>query len=373
MTLTPKGQIDRAGRVSFGDASLDVWEDTMPPLSGLDAHKKRDAWEAAFKRQVFARIIQQLNRIGWTVQKPPVNPHDVKHYGGRVARWAAERHRNCSKGDLTGELKISGRSINFQMWQGVNTPTRPDHGGRYESDLEGCMPYVLRLEMERTRRRIRDYLCAVFAGYTFDSKRRTIYRRPLQFTAMDLIEQSYAKSCHFKGDMADYLKRNGYTELPSYNCTSRDGHRIQHGQRVWFQDYNGRICEGIAYYNINNMWWVVTGRYDRRNIGTSDIWVKCPENPRVKRNERQRRKRLEGLLADAVKAMDFDRAKVLKRILWPEPEPLFHIMKGDAYFAPNYCGYRSSPIDAGKYTKAELRPYQDQIQRGTLRAIPASE
>jgi hypothetical protein len=257
MTLTPKGQIDREGRVSFGDASLDVWEGTMPPLSGLDAHKKRDAWEAAFKRHVFARIIQQLNRIGWTVQKPPINPHDVKHYGGLVARWATERHRDCSKGDLKGELRISGRTIEFNMWQGVNTPTRPDHGGRYESDKEGCMPYLLRLEMERTRRRIRDYLCNVFSGYKFDSKRRSIYRKPLQFTAMELIEQSYAKSCHFKGDMADYLKRNGYTELPSYNCASRDGQRIQHGQRVWFKDYDGRICEGIAYYNINNMWWVL--------------------------------------------------------------------------------------------------------------------
>ena len=32
------------------------------------------------------------------------------------------------------------------------------------------MPYLLRLEMERTRRRIRDYLCAVFSGYRFDPK-----------------------------------------------------------------------------------------------------------------------------------------------------------------------------------------------------------
>ena len=370
MTLTPKGHIHREGCVSFGDASLSVWEDTMPSLSGLDAHKKRDAWESAFKRQVFARIVQTLRRIGWTVEQPAINLHDVKHYSGRVARWATERHRNYSKGDLKGELEISGRSINFQMWQGVNTPNRPNHGGRYESDKEGCMPYVLRLEMERTRRRIRDYLCNVFDGYNFDSKHLSIYRKPLQFTAMELIEQSYAEGSHFKGDMAAHLKQNGYKELPGYNCTSRDGQRIQHGQRVWFKDYDGRIGEGIAYYNINNMWWVVTGRYDRRNISTGDIFVKCPENPRVKRNEHQRRKRLEGELAKAVKAMDFDRAKVLKGILWPEPEPLFHIIKQGAYFRPNYCGYTDNQVDAGKYTKAELKPYADQIARGDPQAVP---
>ena len=366
---TPKGQITREGVVSFGDASLSVWEETMPSLNTAADHKKRDAWELAFKRQVFARIIQALNRLGWTVAQPPIKPHDVKHYGGAVARWASERRRDCSKGELKGELEVSGRSITFKMWRGVNTPTRPDHGGRYESDLEGCMPYVLRLEMERTRRRIRDYLCNVFDGYEFDSKHRTIYRCPLQFTALELIEQSYAESWHFKGDMADYLKKNGYKELPSYNCTSRDGQRIQHGQRVWFKDWNGRIGEGIAYYNSNNMWWVVTGRYDRRNIGTGDIWVKCPENPRVKRNERQRRKRLEQELAKAVSAMEFDRAKLLKSILWPEQEPLFYILKGSHYFGPNYSGYTSNPIEAGKYTKAELKPYAGDIARGSLRAV----
>ena len=127
MTLTPKGQIDRAGTVSFGDASLSVWEESIPSANSVDGFKKRDAWELEFKRQVFARIVQTLNRLGWTVKQPAINPHDVKHYGGRVARRATELHRNCSKGDLKGELEVSGRSITFKMWQGVNTPTRPDH------------------------------------------------------------------------------------------------------------------------------------------------------------------------------------------------------------------------------------------------------
>lgn len=365
MTLTPKGQIDREGRVSFGDASLDVWEDAMPPLSGLDAHKKRDAWEAAFKRQVFARIIQQLNRIGWTVQKPPINPHDVKHYGGLVARWATERHRDCSKGDLKGELRISGRTIEFNMWQSVNTPTRPDHGGRYELDKEGCMPYVLRLEMERTRRRIRDYLCNVFKGYEF---------KPTSDPVVGLMGvTAEEKAAHDRRTSGHYKPALDRAEISmASNAKARDGGTIVHGARVWALDCKGRVITGTAYYGLNSRWQIVTGRYGLTYAGTESIFTSPPENLRMKRNERERRRRLENELAKAVKAMDFDRAKVLKRVLWPEPEPLFHIMKGDAYFAPNYCGYRSNQIDAGKYTKAELRPYQDQIQRGTLRAIPVS-
>lgn len=361
---TPKGQIARDGVVSFGDASVSVWEESIPSANSVDGFKKRDAWEAAFKRQVFARIIQTLRRIGWTVA-PWVDAEKYKSKGFALS------HRTCSKGDLQGELSVSGRAIKFEMWQDV-TPLENPSGGRYDFDKEKRMPYVLRLEMERTRRRIRDYLCAVFSDYTFDSKRRTICKRQLQFTAMELIEQHYAESSHFKGDMAAYLKGNGYDKLPSYNCTSRDGKPIDHGKRVWFADYDGRIGEGIAYYNINSMWWVVTGRYDRRNISAGDIWAEPPENPRVKRNERQRRKRLEGLLADAVKAMDFDRAKALKGILWPEPEPLFHIIKEGSYFRPNYSGYTNNAVDAGKYTKAELKPYADQIERGGLQAVPVS-
>lgn len=349
---TPKGTIDREGVVSFGDASLSVWEESIPSPSGPGDFKARDAWELAFKRQVFARVVQALNRLGWTVAKPPIKPHDVKHYGGRVARLASERHRDCSKGDLRGELKISGRTIKFEMWQGVNTPTRPDHGGRYESDKEACMPYVLHLEMERTRRRIRDYLCSVFSGYEFNPLNRSHEHKPLRITAMDRI------TANGKGPL----------EPSVYDSKSADGQRLHNGVRVFFFDYHGRIAAGTAYCD-GSMWDIVTGRWDWARKCNNELYVALPENPRKKRNERQRRKRLEGLLANAVKAMDFDRAKVLKGILWPEPEPLFHIIKDGAYFRSNYCGYTDNPIDAGKYTKAELKPYADQIERGELQAV----
>lgn len=360
MTLTPKGQIQRAGTVVFGDASLAVWEEGISAARAAGGWKGEKAWELTFKRQAFTRIVQTLNRLGWTCVVP-------EHYVKQYSRSFAENRRECSKGDLKGWLDLSGRHIEFEMWQGVNTPTRPDHGGRYESNKEACMPYVLRLEMERTRRRIRDYLCNIFDGYTFEPKKRSIYSKPLELTAMERIQQHYAESWHFRG--VDWDKRKAEPGM-AYNLESGDGQQLEHGQRVWTTDHKGRWVEGIAYYNINNMWWVWLGRYDYTNKACLDLRTTPPPNPRAKQNQRQRRNRLEGLLADAVKAMDFDRAKVLKGILWPTPEPLFHIIKNGAYFMPNYSGYTDDPVRAGKYTKAELRPYSDQIQRGTLRAVP---
>lgn len=361
MTLTPKGQIDREGRVHFGDASISVWEEG---LSSRMTHKERDAWELAFKRQVFARIVQTLNRIGWKVEQPAINPHDVKHYGGLVARWATERHRNCSKGDLKGELEISGRTIKFEMWQGVNTPTRPDHGGRYESNKEACMPYVLRLEMERTRRRIRDYLCNVFAGYTF---------KPSDPTMGLMGVTAEEKARHDRQTSGHYVPALDHARIHmESNAKARDGGVIEHGARVWAIDHKGRIITGTAYYSLNNNWQIVTGRYGLTYAHTGEIFTTPPENLRVKRNDRQRRKRLEGELATAVKAMDFKRAEVLKGILWPQPEPLFHIIKKGAYFRPNYSGYTNNPVDAGKYTKAELKPYASDIKNGSLQAVPVT-
>lgn len=365
MTMTPRGQIDREGLVSFGDASVNVWEDSIPSPSGPCGFKARDAWELEFKSQVFARIVQTLNRLGWTVERPAINPHDVKHYGGPVARRATERHRNCSKGDLKGELEISGRTIKLEMWQSVNTPTRPDHGGRYESNKEGCMPYVLRLEMERTRRRIRDYLCSVFTGYTF---------APPRDPTMGLMGvTAEEKAAHDRRTTGHYKPALDRAEISmTSNAIARDGGTIEHGARVWALDHKGRVITGTAYYSLNNRWQIVTGRYGMTYAGTESIFTSPPENLRVKRNARERRRRLESELAKAVKAMNFRRAEALKNILWPTPEPLFFIMKGDAYFAPNYCGYRDNPVDAGRYTEAELRPYAGDIKSGTLRAIPVA-
>ena len=350
--MMTKGRIEREGVVSFGDANISVWEEGIP--RDLNA---KDAWERKFKIEVFARIVQTLNRLGWTCTMPDINPHDIKHYGGNVARWSAERRRVCSKGEIKGELSVCGRHIEFQMWQGVNTPTRPDHGGRYESDKEACAPYLLRLEMERTRRRIRDYLCNVFTDYTFDQKHRSIYRKPLEMTAMERIQQYYAESVHFKGDWgAELAKPYG---VPDYNRKSADSVLLEHGQRVWMADRKGRIVTGIAYYNINSMWWVHLGKYDYTNESCSRLYTKCPENFRTKRNSERRRKRLEGELAKAIKGMNFERAALLRDILFPKKEQLYVVWHKEhkAYHRANFQGYTTDVIDAGKFTEAEVKGY----------------
>lgn len=354
-------QIERTGTVNFHDASLNVWEEGISAARDAGGVKGADDWERQFKRDVFARIVQTMKRIGWDVSMPEIDPGCVKHYGGRVARWAAERKRYCVKGDLKADLSTSGRSITLEFFQSVNAPDRPDYEGRYQSDKEFHMPYLLRLEMERTRRRIRDYLCGVFTGYRFEPKKlgRMSARGLRGLTALEFVQACYSESFHFKGDWPKWLElhsRDGLVGCFNSNRKTADGALLEHGQRVYFKDRKGRICTGIAYYNINNMWWVASGKYAVTNMASFELHVESPGDLRRKRNDSTRRKRLEAELAKAIGVMDFRRAETLRSILWPTPEPLFMVWHEghEAYHCANFCGYTSDSIKAGKFTKAEL-------------------
>lgn len=353
-------QINRQGKVSFGDASLGVWEDPdCPVFSDTD-------WGQEFKKDVFLRMAQQLRRIGWETEVPA---DMIKQYGRRFA----EGHRYCRKGDLQGFLDLSGRCIKFEMWQDVANGENPN-GGRYDFDKEKRMPYLLWLEMERTRRRIRDYLCNVFSDYEFRTDRndgQMNKRGPGFLTALEWLAGCYETSWHFKGDTSQY-------KIADYNREAADGSMLSHGQRVWFADRKGRICTGVAYYNINNMWWVVTGKYDVRNEASFYLYNSCPDKPRQKRNAKLRRDRLEAELSRAAKSMDFMRGQTLKEILFPTAEPLFMVFhkQHGCYHRSNFCGYTRDSVDAGRFTWEELgrfRPRNGGMEDDLSRIVPVDQ
>lgn len=342
MTIT-KGRIERTGRVMFHDAKVAVWEDGISDARRAGGWEGERKWEREFKRDVFLRIVQLLSRMGWTC----VVPADmVKRY----SRSFAESHRYCRKGDLQGELSVSGRCIDFEMWQDVQNGVNRN-GGKYDFDKEQRMTYLQRLEMERIRRRIRDYLCNVFTGYDFQPPREP-KRGPTGVTALEWIIAHYKQSWHYKPELG---RPDG--DENSYNNRSTEGGVVTHGARVWFTDYHGRICTGTAYYNINNMWWVVTGKYDVRNIASFEIYASQPDNLRIKRNGDRRRKQVERELQKAIDAMNFERALVLRDVLFPGNPNVFVVWHDEhrMFHGPGFSGYTRDQSKAGKFTADEVR------------------
>ena len=278
----------RIGTISFHDASLSVWED--PPGVGLP-----NGFEKEFKQQVFHRIIIILKEMGWNIKIPT---RMIKEYGRRFAK----NYRECRRGDLKADLSVGGRVIRFEMYQSINTPNRPDHGGKYEFDKEKIMPFLIRIQMEYTRKTIKENLIRSF-GYNFAPKDPEM--GPNGLTAHEYMRHKIESNWHYDPEIG---RIRGEEE--TYNNRSADGSTLKHNERVWFYDSKGRLLTGKAYYNINNMWWVVTGKYGLRNMVSHSLFTQ--------KNKKTTATKLKDLIKKHSDRMDFETAIILRDELYRE-------------------------------------------------------
>lgn len=304
--------------VHIHDTSLSIWQD--------------NARDPSFQSDVYAPLIKALRRRGWAVG---ADPAVAKHY-----RSLSPYHRLAARGNLRASVRISGRVVEIEYWA-ETWPIDNRNGHRYDFRKLRRLDYLDRLRVQLEMRRISDWLKTI-APVTVKTD------EPAGLTALERISRRYADCWH-----TDKALGRPVCQYAS-NGTSKDGERIDHGATIWFIDLKGRIGRGTAFYNINNMWWVVSGPYTLLNLARHEIFCRPPSSLRIKQNARQRRARLEGELAGAIRRMDFRRAELLKSLLFGA-EPVFMIWARDhsAYYRSNYCGYTTDTIAAGRYTRAE--------------------
>ncbi|TIL29986.1 hypothetical protein [Mesorhizobium sp.] len=313
MTLT-RPAID----VRIHDTQIGIWQD--------------NARDETFRTEVFGPLIKAMKSRGWIVR---ADPNIMKHH------WClSPSHRIASRGNLRAGIRISGRVVEIDYWA-ETWPLDNCNGRRHDFHKLARMEYLDRLRFRLEVARITSWLQSI-APVTIKED------EPAGLTALERIQRRYAECWHTDKTLGRPVSQY------SYNHTSRDGQKIEHGATVWFVGRDGRIGRGTAYYNLNSMWWVVCGKDGLSNLSTCEIFCKQPSDLRTKRNERQRRARLEGELASAVRCMDFRRAETLKNILFGSA-PTFLIWAKDhgAYYRANYCGYTTDTIAAGRYTRAE--------------------
>lgn len=360
------GPIDREGVICLHDASLKIWEDGIPSHNAIGGFKARDAWEAAFKAEVFDLIAATLASIGWTI-----GPWDgAKHYPA-----IAESRRTCGhKSGLQAELSVSGRCVELEMWQDV-TPSENPNGGKYDFNKLGRMPYVLRLEVERTRRRVIKALCDAHSGYSVSPPRLSSPNPDPLAWFNDSWDDEYERK---RGGHRFKRGADGWPsddELKSWCRKDADGIELHQGVERYLRNHKGRLIRGRVYGGINGRWTLVygPGAGDYTSAQANEFFTCSPsEVPAKVCPPRERRKRLERELQKAIKALDFKRAETLKNVLFPAG-PLYAIYskKDGLYFAIMYCGYRSSLADAGKYTRDELKPYLgNALETDQYKAVP---
>ncbi len=310
--------------VNLHDTSFGIWQD--------------NANDPTFRAEIYGGLIRLLRRHGWTVgQDPQIH---------RRHRILSPDHRLAHRGDLRAKIRVSGRVVEMEVW--AETWPIDNHNGRqYDFDKRKRMGFLDGLRLDLDRRRIIAWLETI-ATVTVKNRDRAELG-PGGSTAMRSIERSWSESRH-----KDEALGRPVCRTEAYR-RSGDGHLIQDGQTVWFKDRKGRICRGRAFYHINNMWFVEAGRYTLRNQACFELFCEQPDDLRRKRNGRERRKRIEAELTKAMRADAFGRADTLRRILFGEA-PTFRIWskKRDAYYGPDYSGYTSDFIAAGRYTFDEV-------------------
>jgi hypothetical protein len=276
-------------------------------------------------------LIRDMRVRGWSIKR---DPKIHQHY-----RILSPNHRLGARGSLRCGIEIAGRVVKVEFWS-VTALQDNRNGRRYDFGKMARMHHLDRLRIDLEFERITRWLETLA---TVKVSRSDSHDMP----AMQRIEKGYAESWH----------KNKALGRPTWSSDdqrkSADGALLEHGQTAWLADRKGRIVRGTAYYNLNNMWWIIVGG-ELRNEGCHSLYASPPTDLRTKQNRRARRNRLEKELSEAVARMDFQRAQLLKGILFGN-EQAFLIWARDhqAFYRSQYAGYTTDRIFAGKYTRAE--------------------
>lgn len=259
------------------DTSLSLWlDDPKDPM----VRKARD------------EVVRLLRSLGWRVQ---LDTHTKKHYLA-----ISKDHHHAKRGDLQAQIQASGRTMKIEFFQDVVHENR--NGGRYDFDKRQKMPYLIGLQYEATVRKV----AACIEGLGLPKLQREVKLR-----GQALIDSRRDELLRFQGPR--FYDADQY---PAYNCTAADKSQLRDGQRVWFiaeWGPTGRWMSGVAYRNINNMWWVLMPCGSVRNEASSRLHSTPPADPRGRHfSAKDRIKWIERLKDRAAKAEQFERAAKLR-------------------------------------------------------------
>ncbi|KPF47091.1 hypothetical protein [Rhizobium sp. AAP43] len=299
------------------DASFGIWQD--------------NPHDPTFRSEIYAELIRRMRGRGWSIR---ADRETRKRYPS-----LSPSQREGAKGTLRCAIEITGRVVRIEFWS-ETAPQINTYGRFYDFDK---LKRMSRQDARRVELEFRRLLTWLEGLAQIEVKRSGEAGIP----ALARIEKRYAESWH----------TDKHLGRPICTCDSNrkssDGSLLEHGQTVWFAGPGGRILRGTAYYNINNMWWVVAGG-KLHNESSGRLFASQPENLRTKRNARERRNRLERELQTAVQRMDFQRAHILKSILFGNEQTYMIWARGNAaYYRSQYAGYTTDSAAAGRYTKAE--------------------
>jgi len=156
----------------------------------------------------------------------------------------------------------------------------------------------------------------------------------------------------------------------SRNYIDSDGKRIVCGSVKYFYDYykGKRLCCGIAYHNINNMWWVVTPDGNRRNIASFELFDYEGQSRRKELTKEQKINRLESELKKYESKKNYIRCisinKQIEKLKTSEPMYYIWSLKWNKWWGANNSGYTEDKRQAGVYLESNILANQSYYNDG---------
>lgn len=166
------------------------------------------------------------------------------------------------KGDLEFKSESYNKGFKITFYQNVNFEN--SHGGEYDFNKRSKMPYLIGKQFEMA--------VLVICTYLLNNNVKDC-TNPEYTNAEDKIKADYVKSWHKpQEDMHFSLSDVDGETQESYNSTDKNKEILHNGEIKYFRDYNGYLCRGKIYHNINNMWWVITDKNTIRNVASFELF-----------------------------------------------------------------------------------------------------
>lgn len=236
----------------------------------------KNRWDGSLPHYgLFFRTMNFLSSLGFTVTKDPIIEKDYK--------CLSKDHRYGRKDDL--EFKAERYPVGFKIEFYQNVVHENPHGGEYDFDQYKKMPYLIKKQFLLTCSKLRRFFLNL--GYADHSEIEAK-------TAVDIIKKDFVESCHhapkdMNFNLSDYdgltstMKQNSYP----YTFYDRDKKLLHNGEIKYFRDYNGYLCRGKIYHQLNMMFWIIVNDKETTVRADYELFDLTPDEPRCRVAEKR--------------------------------------------------------------------------------------
>lgn len=240
-------------------------------------------------QSLFVGLCNLLVRQGFKVN---ADPYIRKHYP-----ILSPTHRYGRHGALECKLEYYPSGLRVEFFQNVNC--QHPNGGYYDFEKLSKMPFLVRMRFEKTRRAIMQHFVGL--GFVDETKHEPEL-------ALEWIFNRIKTSGHWDGSEPLDWKPD-----QSYNSKDANGKIIKPGETKYFYHYgHKRLCRGVVYYGLNNMWWVHTGKHGRENCANFELFDYSEGLERRRIAPKKRAARLEAAKRSAIEKEDYARAAKIR-------------------------------------------------------------